>query len=412
MSVLTPGASVFVKAFRVSALTEEGAIAPGATTVTTKDGMKCNITPVMDTGDDIAVKNAKGDLATLAKHGDMIKYYTVQLELAKPDPQIEQLCCGGSLIGSSAAALGEPGAPTVTPQNSGGSLAKGFYGYRLASYNVFGESKANAEVLGTEALAATENTMVVLAGSFPAGSTGVRVFGRAPGAGQFIGVIPNIATPKLKKAVAAKAAKKGTPFVIEVEAVTVGIPGGTTFKTASAAILQVVGYVAAGASTATVELINETENAAEIKAENLKPLFYDTGAVTPSGAPKETDTTGGPGENIGYQAPALGPVANENGVGIEAWSYCYVEGQPATTQPFWWWVFPRVRYMHIMPRDLTNANAVTIMEGIAIGNPNWGTGPTGEWPETILKASQPWQRIRCGGEVIPTPSYTPVAATV
>ena len=45
MTVLTPGASIFVKAFRVSALTEEGNIVPGATTIATKDGMsESNVT--------------------------------------------------------------------------------------------------------------------------------------------------------------------------------------------------------------------------------------------------------------------------------------------------------------------------------------------------------------------------------
>ena len=38
---------------------------------------------------DIEVKNASGDLSVFSKHADMIKYYTMSLELATPDPALE-----------------------------------------------------------------------------------------------------------------------------------------------------------------------------------------------------------------------------------------------------------------------------------------------------------------------------------
>jgi hypothetical protein len=412
MPVLTVGASVFAKAFRISALTEEGNIAAGATTVTTKDGVKLSINPTMETGADIVVKNANDEIAAMARAGDKIKYYVAQLELAKPDPQIEQLICGGLMLGSSAAALGEPSGLAVTPQEKGGSLAKGFYGYRVSQFNVFGESKAEAEVLGAEAKNATAENAVWIGGiAFAAGAIGAKIYGRTPGTGQFIAKIPNIAKPKLKTAIAAKAAKKGVPLVIEVESVTKGIPGNTEIRIGSSAVtFKVLGFVEAGATTMTVEPYEE--NAAEIKAEEIKAGYLDEGTITPAGNLPESDTTGGPGENVGYQAPELGPVANPNGVSIEAWTYAYVAGAPATTQPYWWWVAPRIRFGHITQRDLTNANAGTIMEGIAIGNPHFNTGPTGEWPSNIVPANNAVQRIRCGPQVVPAPSYEPQLATV
>lgn len=412
MSVLTPGASIFVKAFRVSALTEEGGIAAGATTVTTKDGMKLSMTPTLETGADIVAKNANDEIAAMARAGDKIKYFTVSLELAKPDPQLEALFCGGLMLGSSASALGETSGLAVTPQEKGGTLAKGFYGYRASQYNVFGESKAEVEVLGAEAKNGTAENAVWISGIvFAAGAAGAKIYGRTPGVGQFIAKIPNIGKPKLKTVIAAKAAKKGVPLVIEVESVTKGIPGGTEFRVGSSGVtFKVLGYVEAGATTMTVEPFEE--NAAEVKAEEIKVGFLDEGTLTPAGNLPESDTTAGPGENVGYQAPALGPVANPNGVAVEAWSYCYVEGAPATVDPYWWWVMPRVRFGHIQPRELTNANAATVMEGIGIGNEHFGSGPTGEWPTSIVPANKVWQRIRCGPQVVPTPSYEPQLATV
>src|ERR1035441_278022 len=109
MAVLTPGASIFVKAFRVSNLTEEGSVAPGATTVATKDGMKLSITPTLETGADIVAKNANDEITAMARAGDKIKYFAIALELAKPDPQLEQMCCGGVLLSAAQSALGEPG---------------------------------------------------------------------------------------------------------------------------------------------------------------------------------------------------------------------------------------------------------------------------------------------------------------
>jgi hypothetical protein len=412
MSSLDPGASIFVKAFRISALTDEGSIAAGATTVTTKDGMKLSMSPQLHTGADIVQVNANDDIAASAKKGDKPKFYTISLELAKPDPQLEALICGGLMLNSSSTTLGEPTGLTVTPQEEGGTLVKGFYGYRASQFNAFGESKAEAEVLGVEAKNAEPKNAVWVSGiAFKPGAAGAKVYGRSPGVGQFLAKIPNIAKPKLKKAIAAKGAKKGVPLVIEVESVTTGIPGGTQFRIGSSPVtFKVLGYVEAGAATITVEPLEE--NAAEIKAEEIKAGFLDEGTLTPAGNLPESDTTEGPGEAMGYQAPPLGSVANTNGVAIEAWSYRYIEGALAPTQPFWWWVLPRVHSGHIMPRDLTNANAATIMEGIGIGNPHFpATGPTGEWPPSEPNTNV-WQRIKCGPQVVPTPSYQPQLATV
>jgi hypothetical protein len=413
MAVLTPGASIFVKAFRVSNLTEEGSVAPGATTVATKDGMKLSITPTLETGADIVAKNANDEITAMARAGDKIKYFTIALELAKPDPQLEQMCCGGVLLSAAQSALGEPGAPTTEAQTTEGELPAGTYGYRLSNYDAFGEGVATVEV--TQVTTGATGATVIIAGVPKATATGQRLYGRAIGGPFLIATIPNFGTTiAVKKTVAAKAWKLGEAKILEIEAVTKAIPAGSFFKVAGKSVYKTLTYIGTASTTVTVELVNEAESTVLTAAEVLKACFFDQGGVkTPLGtaAPQGTDTSGLTAENIGYQAPPLGSVANTTGVSIEAWSYNYVEGAPSSNQPYRWWVLPRVRYMHIQPRDLTNANAATIMEGIGIGNSNWGSGPTGEWPSSVVGATQPWQWIRCGSEAVPNTSYTPNIAT-
>lgn len=407
MTVSTPGASIFVKAFRVSALTEEGNIVPGAQTIATKDGMKLTWTPVLETGDDVVVKAASGDIAAAGKHGDMIKYFTCALELAKPDPALEALCCGGTLVGSAAAALGEPSSVTATGQETLGTLSAGTYGYRVTQVNAFGESKATADKSVT--LAGGTTDCVVIAATPAAGAAFMRIYGRTIGLEQLLGVIPNVGKQKVT-VLTAKKVKAKTATKIGCKALTKSIPKGTLFQIAGDAnspkiIFKTLQFAAEG--TVELEVEAEQEQSTEIAEGELVPIFVDTGAVTPNGAFPETDSTAGPGENIGYQAPALLPVASVNGVSIEAWSYNYVEGQPSQSQPYRWWAFPRVRYMHIMPRDLNNANTATIMEGQAFQNPNWNAGPSGNYPADTTKA---WQWVRCGTAMVPAPSYEPTAA--
>ena len=416
MAVVEPGASVFVKAFRVSGLTEEGAIAPGATTVVTKDGMKLNISPTLDTGDDIAIKNANGDLATLAKHGDMIKYYTVQLELAKPDPQLEQLCCGGALLGTTTSTLGTAGSPTSTTANESGELASKTYAYAVSFFNSFGEGLSSAELPVVTTGAKGVNVIIPAAYA----GTGLRVYGRETGAPFFIGTIPNIGTAmKVKTTITVGKYVAGEVFTLEIENVgKVGIPAGSYLKVAGTTVFKTLAYIGASTTSVLCETANlegASKSTVWTAAETIKAVFVDYGGTKTTlgtAQPVSVDSSALTAENIGVSAPALGPVGNPTGVSIEAWSYNYIEGAVSATLPYWWWALPRVRHMHIMPRDLTNANTATLMEGIAVGNTAWGTGPTGEWPTGVASASRAWQRIRCGAQVVPTPSYSPQIATV
>ena len=149
MAVLTPAASVWVQATRVTALTAEGEPAPGNAMYVTESLMKMTAAPAMETGDEVKIKNASGNLSVFAKHGDMVTWGKVTFDLVVPDPGLEALLTGGTLLGSSASALGEPSAATTEAYEKvvgPGTLAEATYGYRIANYNSFGESKATTEV--------------------------------------------------------------------------------------------------------------------------------------------------------------------------------------------------------------------------------------------------------------------------
>jgi hypothetical protein len=370
----------------------------------TESLMKMTAAPAMETGDEVKIKNASGNLSVFAKHGDMPTWGKVAFDLVVPDPGLEALLTGGALLGSSASALGEPSAATTLVPEKGGELAKATYGYRIANYNSFGESKATVEVAGTTLNAVAENTTVIVpaTGTFTAGTLGLRVFGRTGGVQQYIGTIPNIGKQKLETAIAAKEAKNKVVIVIKVTALTESIPKGTILmvkgdSSAPKALLKTTIFGAKGATVLEVENLS-VENSAKIEPEELVPVFVDTGAITPNGGIPASDTTAGPAENLGTNAPELGIVGNENGVSIECFAKSISKGVQTLTQPFHHWIFPRCTNFHIATRDLTNANAATTIEGEAFQNLNWGSGPVGDWPFSSTK----WYgRARCARGIVP-----------
>ena len=144
MTLPDGAASVYAVATRISQLSPDGSVAVGAPTYTTDQLVKLTFAPAMETGDDLVLKNAAGNIAVRYKHGDMPKYYTATIDMATPDPTFEQLLCGGTLLGSTATALASPGTVTATPAITGGSLAAGTYSYKVSAYNAYGETLTSA----------------------------------------------------------------------------------------------------------------------------------------------------------------------------------------------------------------------------------------------------------------------------
>lgn len=406
MNLPDGAASVWCAALRISTLDANGYVNPGAPTYTTAQMIKAMLTPVMETGDDIAIKNANGDLAVFAKHGDVPKYYTVALDLATPDPALEQICCGGTLLSSTAPALGAPTGLTVTPQSTGGSLAAGTYGYRATVYNAFGESTGAPDVSATIA-AGIAGANVISGVAMGAGAIGVRVYGRTIGGEQLIGAYPNIGAQATSAAVAAGA----SPASIPVVALTQSIPPGTTFQIAGdtnapKVVYTTTAFAPAGAVALPVSASGPATVA--IAAGQIVPVFVDTGIITPSGNVPPSDQTAGPGI-AGYATSNMGSVGNPNGVSLEFFEKAISGGFQASVQPYWQWVMPRVANMHVMPRDLTNANTATILEGQGFQSGNWGSGPFGLWP---FASTQVIQRARVGAAMLPVAGFAATPATV
>lgn len=398
-------AAVWATATRMSTLDVNGFVAPGATTYVSSALVKATFTPVLETGDDIVVRTAAGDLGVFAKHPDMIKYYTVAIEIATPDPALEQLMAGGLILSSSASALGTPTGLTATPQITLGTLPAAAYAYRASTFNQYGETTASASL--PVAVGGTTAGAVVLSGIvIPATAVGAHIFGRIEGSEQLIGTIPNIGSQATSSA-------SGTGAVVglAVTALTASIPQGFSFQIAgdtntTKIVFTTTAYSPPGAVAIPVTASQSVTTT--ITAGAIVPVFVDTGAVTPAGSIPATDTTAGPGA-YGYQAPALGAAGNPTGLGLEFFSKAIVGGYQTSLYPYYRTVLPRVTGIHQLPRDVTNANMQSMFEGQGFENPNWGAGPTGD---AQFSTNRVFQRVRCSAQIVPTPSYLPIPATL
>ncbi len=397
------GASVWAVATRFTTLDPYGNIVPGSNTFVTDALIKATLTPVMETGDQIAIKLASGDLGVYALHGDIIKWYTASIELATPDAFLEQLMAGGVVFSDSGVALGLVTGLTASPLAAGGSLGAGTYGYRVSQFNSYGETVASGEV--TAVVTGTTGAVLLEGMTGAAGSLGFRFYGRTPGGEQFIGAVANVGS-QTTSAVSGV----GTVASLSVTALTSPIPAGFTFTIAGDTNTPKIIFtttVAAGVGATALSVTASQSVTTTIAAGAIQPAFVDSGVVTPEGYSSATDMTAGPGTNVGYQAPALGSVANQNGVAVEFFEKRIISGGQATDYPFYRHVWPMIKNLHIMPRDFTNANLPTILEGQAFQNPNFGKGPDGTWQFDSTKV---YQRAVCGAAVVPTPSVAPVAA--
>jgi hypothetical protein len=402
-ATLPPGGIVFAKCTRIAQLDASGFIIPGADVFVTDQAMKVTITPVNEAGDTGAIKNAAGNLGVWYLRGDIPKWYTIDLEMVYPDPQIEALLTGGTLFSDNATALGAPsGAPTTVLEAAGGTLPAGTYDYAYALYSVFGRTPIGPD----EHLVVSSGSanQIVISGFSFSTSLGAVVYGRYIGTLQALGTVPNIGTQDTSAA-------SGTGVVtsLAVTALTEPLPAGMTFQitgdTNTAKIVFTVTETAAvGAVTVAVSAPSITTT---IAAAALIPVFVDTGAAKPSGVPNVTDQSAGPGIGVGQQAPAPGVVANPNGVSLEFFMERFTDGHQDPNVPYTWFALPLCTYFVVGARDVTDAELQAVYTGTAFPNPNWGAGPSGQWP---FDSSEILQWTACGADVVPTPSYVAQAA--
>lgn len=404
MAPINPGGAMWAIATRLATLDTNGFPAAGSPTFTTTSLVKATLTPVTEAGDDIVVKNAAGDIGVMGRHGDMVKYGTAAIEFATPDAQLEGLLAGGNIYTASGAALGLPTGLTVTAQITLGTLAAGTYTYRASQFNQYGETLAEAEVSGTVASGVT-GAIVISGVVMAAGATGVRIYGRSQGVEQLLGQYASIGTQATSAA-----SGTGTVTSLTVTALTAPIPAGYTFQISGDTNTTKIVFTAtlgAGVGSTSVAVTASQSVTLTIAAAAIIPVFVDTGAVTPAGAVPSSDLTAGPGVGVGYQAPLLGIVGNANGVSLEFWQKRMFLGQQATDYPYWRYIIPMAKNFHIMPRDVTNANLATVYEGQAFQNPNWGSGPVGDFQ---FDSTRWYQRVMCGAQMVPAAGFASVPA--
>lgn len=406
MTVATfePGGIVWSKATRITQLDANGNIIPGASVLVTDMLMKATITPVNEAGDKVAIKNAAGNLGVFALKGDIPEWYTVQIEMVYPDPQIEALLTSGTLFSDTSTPLGAPeSAPTVTAQSTGGTLATGTYDYAYAQFTVFGRTPISDDT--QVSVSGSTGSAVVSGFDFSEGAAGAVVYGRYVGTLQAIGTVPNIGTQAT-----AEASGTGGVTSLSLVPLTNPIPEGTQFTIEGDTNSPNIVFTATetGAVGAVTLAVSAPTITTTIAAGSLVPVFVDTGAAKPNGVPNVTDLSGGPGLAVGQQSPTPG-VASAAALSFEFFMERIQDGHQATDYPYIWFALPFVTYFVVGARDVTNAELQAIYTGTAFPNPNWAGGPSGLFP---FDSSEILQWTGCGEDVVPTPSYVAQSAGV
>jgi hypothetical protein len=92
------GASLQCVAIRVTGLDAGGVPAPGNVMYVTDNLVKIDFNPEMETGQEIAQKNAAGNLCIVYRTPDLMKRLNMTVEVCVPDPELEVLLSGGDLF--------------------------------------------------------------------------------------------------------------------------------------------------------------------------------------------------------------------------------------------------------------------------------------------------------------------------
>jgi hypothetical protein len=402
VQTLVTAAAIFAVRTRLTPLDPQGYPSVGAGVIVSASLVKATVTPVVEAGDDIVVKAASGDLAAFAKHGDMIKRGTINIEMAVPDPNLVAAIQGGVVFSDTTAALGVPSGLAAQPMATGGVLAAGSYGYRVTAYSAYGETTAATEVIAV--VTGTTGSVQLSGVVFAAGAFGIKFYGRTPGMEQLLGKLVNIGSQATSGP-----SGTGTVVTLPVVSLTQSIPQGYTFTVAGdASHTLFTTTAAAGPGSTQLAVSTPGSVSTPIAAGAIVPTFLDDGTRTPFGHIPTVDNSAGPGLNVGFQEPALGPVSNPNGVSVEFWMQRFKGGQLAPDYPYYRFAFPAMKNGHMMPFDVTNANKQTILEGDAFENSNWGAGPFGDWQ---FDSSKWGQYTVSGADSLPAVTIAPLPAS-
>ncbi len=141
--------------------------------------MKIEINPDVEAGIDISNRGASSSLIQVYKTPDLIKRYTMSIQVGTLDPELEWILTGGSVLTSSATPLATVGTASSSTASTGGTLTAGTYGYKVTALSQYGETAGNAEK--TQVIASGSTNTVTLTWATVTGAVGYWLYGRTSG---------------------------------------------------------------------------------------------------------------------------------------------------------------------------------------------------------------------------------------
>ncbi|HEY3630411.1 MAG TPA: hypothetical protein VGL21_05900, partial [Jatrophihabitantaceae bacterium] len=142
--------------------------------------MKMDFNPDVEAGPEISDRGASGGMIRIFKLPDLIKRYTISIQIGTSDPELEWILTGGTILTSSATALSAMGTVSSSTATTGGSLVAATYGYKVTALSSYGETAASAEKTQVVPSGTSTNT-VTLTWTAITGAVGYRIYGRTGG---------------------------------------------------------------------------------------------------------------------------------------------------------------------------------------------------------------------------------------
>lgn len=195
------------------------------------------------------------------------------------------------------APITEPGAPSIVPSATGGSLLPGQYFYVLTAYTTVNtnESKGLHPAYITVPVGTTTNSIMLTLPSLPAGATGLNVYRKKPGGSRYDYLASTTSTTYTDTGAVAEDCNRTLPVrnttnstnsvTAAVGAATPVVPGGYTWKLYRS-------YVTGFYDNALLHhVVEETAEGSGI----ITPIYVDLGLAASAGKPPTTSQViGGP----------------------------------------------------------------------------------------------------------------------
>lgn len=348
-------------AIRVSRLTADGSVAIGESDMVVDDRpfVKFSAKPSVDTGVEFTPKSACGALIIAYKDFDREKRWDVTLDFGDFDTAKLEIVGGGDQITADSSTGRAVGSDTV--ENSARVVAGGD--------DPFLTTDVGRSITGTGIEASSYIVEV---------SDLTRV------------VTDGVTVNSDATVTSATAAFTSADLGKHISGTN--IPAGATIITINSGTSVEVSAVATGAGTGLTLTIGNT-------------VAVINNAATADGSAVSLTLGALAARPIGYQYPALLSVPNPYGVSVEIWQKAIVRGtgyQGTTPYPSlgdddpylpasaWvrWGIF-RVLNLHHADIAIEDKESMAAFTGFAIENPNFGTGPVGDWTQTAVAGGVP-----------------------